>query len=158
MQQIFRLLIFLNQPNMFRATYSPILRSTFWLYIQLLVQCTAFAADRCHGWHKVSSQPWHRSAEEAVNCTKSCTYSQKLLLRMGEFVTRNMLGLKKINKRKSCCILLVVYIYNIWVHLSMFNWYRILLYVFSLRRTLTIKGNSDILVVSFIFGFHIYIY
>ena len=40
MQQLFRLLIFLNQPCMFRATNSPILRSTFWLYIQLLVQCT----------------------------------------------------------------------------------------------------------------------
>ena len=39
----FRLLIFLNLLNqlyMFRATNSPILRSTFWLYIQLLVQCT----------------------------------------------------------------------------------------------------------------------
>ena len=31
MQQLFRLLIFLN---------SPILRSTFWLYLQFLVQCT----------------------------------------------------------------------------------------------------------------------
>ena len=30
---------------------------------------------------------------------------------MGEFVARNMLGwFKKINKQKSCCILLVVYI------------------------------------------------
>ena len=30
---------------------------------------------------------------------------------MGEIVARNMLGwFKKINKRKSCCILLVVYI------------------------------------------------
>ena len=37
-------------------------------------------------------------------------YSQNVLLRMGEFVARNMLGsFKKINKRKSCCILLVVY-------------------------------------------------
>ena len=35
---------------MFRATNSPILRSTFWLYIQLLVQCTDTAADLCHGW------------------------------------------------------------------------------------------------------------
>ena len=40
LQQLFRLLIFLNQPYMFRATNSPILRSTFWLYIELLVQCT----------------------------------------------------------------------------------------------------------------------
>jgi len=50
MQQLFRLLIFLIQPNMFRATNSPILRSTFWLYVQLLVQCTDTAADRCHGY------------------------------------------------------------------------------------------------------------
>ena len=48
MQQLFRLLIFKNKPYMFRATNSPILRSTFWLYIQLLVQCTDTAADRCH--------------------------------------------------------------------------------------------------------------
>ena len=33
MQQLFRLLIFLNQRYMFRATHSPILRSTFLLYI-----------------------------------------------------------------------------------------------------------------------------
>jgi len=46
MQQLFRLLIFLYQPYMFRATNSPILRSTFWLYIQLLVQFTDTAADR----------------------------------------------------------------------------------------------------------------
>ena len=31
---------------MFRATNSPILRSSFWLYIQFLVQCTDTAADR----------------------------------------------------------------------------------------------------------------
>jgi len=43
----FRLLIFLNQFCMFRATNSPILRSTFWLYIQPLVQCTDIAAGRC---------------------------------------------------------------------------------------------------------------
>jgi len=47
MQQLFRLLIFLIQPYMFRATNSPIPRSTFWLYIQPLVQCTDSAADWC---------------------------------------------------------------------------------------------------------------
>ena len=45
MQQLFRLLIFLIQPYMFRATNSPILRSTLWLYIHLLVQCTDTAAN-----------------------------------------------------------------------------------------------------------------
>ena len=42
-------LIFLIQPYMFRAKNSPILRSTF-DYIQLLLQCSDTAADRCHGW------------------------------------------------------------------------------------------------------------
>ena len=53
-QQLFRLLIFLIQPYMFRATNSPIFRSTFWLYIQLLLQCTDTAAGRCHGWDGMS--------------------------------------------------------------------------------------------------------
>ena len=53
MQQLCRLLIVLIQPYMFRATNSPILRITFWLYIQLLVQCTDTAADRCNGARKM---------------------------------------------------------------------------------------------------------
>jgi len=32
----------------------------------------------------------HRSAAVSVHCTKSCIYSQKVLLRMGEFFARNM--------------------------------------------------------------------
>ena len=32
----------------------------------------------------------HLSAAVSVHCTKSCIYSQKVLLRMGEFVARNM--------------------------------------------------------------------
>ena len=67
MQQLFRLVIFLNQPYMFRTKNSPILRSTFWLYIHLLVQCTDTAADRCHTVAPVVS----------VRCPKSCIYSQK---------------------------------------------------------------------------------
>jgi len=74
MQKLFRLLIFLNQPYMFRETNSPILRNTFWLYIQLLVQCNAYAADRCLGWDGTPMEfhPRQRSAAEAVYCTKSC--------------------------------------------------------------------------------------
>ena len=34
---------------------------------------TVYTADRT-----VPSQLWHRSAAEAVNCTKSCIYSQKV--------------------------------------------------------------------------------
>jgi hypothetical protein len=113
MQQLFHLLIFLIQPYMFWATNSPILRSTFWLFIQLLVQCTDTADDRCDSWYRtdVPSQPWHRSAAVSVHCTESCIYSKKVLLWMSKFVARNMQGwIKKINKWKSCCILLVVYI------------------------------------------------
>ena len=59
----------------------------------------------------------HRSATVSVRCTKSCIYSQKAHLRTGESVARNMLGwFKKINKRKSCCILLVVYIGVLTMH------------------------------------------
>ena len=55
----------------------------------------------------VPTQPWHRSAAEAVLCTESCIYSQRVLLRIGEFVARNMLGwFKRIDKWKDCCILL----------------------------------------------------
>ena len=35
---------------MFRVTNSSILRSTFWLYIQLFDCIYSVAADRCHGW------------------------------------------------------------------------------------------------------------
>jgi len=42
---------------MFRATNSPIFRSTFWLYIQLLVQCTDIAADRWQVWDVFYSSP-----------------------------------------------------------------------------------------------------
>jgi hypothetical protein len=112
--KIFRLLIFLSQPYVFRATNSPILRSTSWLYIQLLVQCTDTAADRCHGWDGTEfhlNRDWHQSATVSVCCTKSCIYIQTVLLRMDEFVARNTWGwFKKINKRKSCYTLLVTYI------------------------------------------------
>ena len=57
-------------------------------------------ADRWQGWDGVPSQPCHRSAAMSVHCTKSCTYSQKVLPRMGEFVARNMQSwFEKINKR-----------------------------------------------------------
>jgi hypothetical protein len=37
-------------------------------------------------WKSVPSQPWHQSAAVLVHCNKSCTYSRKALLRVGEFV------------------------------------------------------------------------
>ena len=33
---------------------------------------------------------WCRPAAVSVRCTKSCIYSQKVIVRMGEFVARNM--------------------------------------------------------------------
>jgi len=39
---------------------------------------------------KVPSQSCHQSAAISVHCTKSCIYSQKMLLRMGEFVAQNI--------------------------------------------------------------------
>ena len=62
----------------------------------------------------------HWSAAVSVHCTKSCIHSQNELLRMGEFVARNMYGcFEKINKRlikKNVCILLVVYIIVLVTH------------------------------------------
>ena len=77
MQQRFRLLIFLIQPYMFRATNSPILRSSFFYCIYSFWYNAPTVAGRCHGRNGVPSQPWHRSAAESVYCTKSCIYSKK---------------------------------------------------------------------------------
>ena len=75
-------------------------------------------------------QPWHRSAAEAVHCTKSCIYSQKVLLRMGEFIARNILcWFKNINKRKSCCIL-VVYIVVLTLHGHTIIEFNIMLHIY----------------------------
>jgi len=93
---IFRLLIFLNQPYMFRATNSPILRSTFWLYIHLSVQCTDTAADR------------HQRrcfVPKAVNTVKKCSWG---CANLSPEICR------AINKRKGCWILLVAYIVVQW--------------------------------------------
>jgi len=67
------LLIYLNLLYMFRVTNSPIFRSTFWLYIQLLVQCTDIAADRWQGWDGIAvpSQPcW---LLHLVGCLHRCS-------------------------------------------------------------------------------------
>ena len=58
--------IFLNQPNTFRETNSPILRSTFdciysFWYSALTLLPTGATVEM-----EVPSQPWHRSAAEAV--------------------------------------------------------------------------------------------
>jgi len=55
----------LNQLYMFRATNSPIFRSMFWLYIQLLVQCT----DIAEGW-----QQYRCIVPKAVYTVKKCSW------------------------------------------------------------------------------------
>ena len=85
MQQLFRLLIFLIQPYMFRATNSLILRSTFWLHVQLLVQCTDIAADRRRGWDGTSG--WANLSPETCRAE-----------------------LKRLINEKVVCILLAIYI------------------------------------------------
>jgi len=60
---------------MFRAMYSPIIRSTL-LYLQYLVVFTQVAA----GWQPAAT--W-------MNTTRYCKYS-KVLLMMGEYIARNM--------------------------------------------------------------------
>jgi len=80
MQKIYNLLILLIQPYKFRATNSPILRSAFWLYIQLLIQCTDTAADRYH----VST------GRQLCRCIipKAVYRVKKVLLRLSEFLAR----------------------------------------------------------------------
>jgi len=60
---------------MFRAMFSPIIRST-WLYLQYLLVFTQVTA----GW---------QSAATWVNTTRYCKYSQVLLM-MGENMAWNM--------------------------------------------------------------------
>jgi len=50
-----------------------------------ILQLYTFAGQR-----SCPSQTYHRSAAISVHCTNSCTYSQKGLLKMGEFVARNV--------------------------------------------------------------------
>ena len=68
----FRSLIFLNQPYMLRATDSPILRRTFWLYIQFLVQRTDTAADRFHD--DTGRQQCRCVVPKAVYTVKKCSW------------------------------------------------------------------------------------
>ena len=89
---------------MFRATNSPILRSTFWLYIELLVQCTDTAADRCHG-SDAGRQQCRCIVPKAVYTVKKCSWGWANLS-----PETCRAELKKINKRKSFGILLVIYI------------------------------------------------
>ena len=83
--------LFLNQPNMFRATNSPILRSTFvdctysfWYNAPLLLPNGAMV--EFHLKCGTGRQQKRCIVPKAVHTAK------KLLLRMGEFIARNTLG------------------------------------------------------------------
>ena len=100
-QQDATILAYLFIPNhlcMFRAMYSPVIRST-WLYLQLLVFSIDIAACWCHGWDgtSVPSHPWRQPSAISVDNTRSCKYSQVLLM-MGEDIARNMQSWWGINK------------------------------------------------------------
>ena len=92
----FRLLIFLNQLYMFRATNSPIFRSTFWLYIQLLVQCTDIAVT--------GRQQYRCIVPKAVCRVKKCFWGWASL--SPETCRADL----KRPMNEICCILLVAYI------------------------------------------------
>ena len=108
----FRLLIFLNQLYMFWATISPILMSTFGLYIQLLVQCTDIAADRWQGWDGTRSHLNLVTGRQQCRCivpkdvytVKKCSWGWASL---SPEICRADLN-RSING--ICCILLVAYI------------------------------------------------
>ena len=97
------------------TTNSPILRSTFWLYIQLLVQCTDTAADRCYSWDGTASRSI--STVAPVSSSVGALY-QKLHMKSKIAPEDRRIcrpksctaDLKRLIERKSCCILLVAYI------------------------------------------------
>ena len=100
MQQHLRLIkLFLIQPYMFRATNSPIFRST------LLTVYTAFGTV-------------YRHCCRPVNCTKRCIYSQKNAPEDERICRPKNVGLnlKILIKRRNCCNLFVVYIVVLVMH------------------------------------------
>ena len=94
-----------SQLYVFRAMFSPIIRST-WLYLQYLLVFTQVAAGWCLGWvetelswlwgvytphnqhSSVSTHLRHQPAATWVNTTICCKYSLVLMM-MGENIARN---------------------------------------------------------------------
>ena len=71
----------------------------FWLYIQILVQCTDIAADR-----------W------PVHCTKICIYSQKCSWGWAILSPETCVADLKRSINGNCCILLIAYIVILMIH------------------------------------------
>ena len=99
------LLVFLNQLYMFRATNSPTFRSTFWLYIQFLVQRTDIAAGR---------QQYRRVVPKTVYRVKKCSWRWASL--SPETCTADLKIPIKRSINGICCILLVAYVFVLMMH------------------------------------------
>ena len=120
MQQLFRLLIFFNQSYMFRATISPILRSTlfdciysFW-YNALTLMPTGATVEMERQFH-LNRGTGRRQCQCIV--PKAVYTVKKSAPEDGRNCRPKHVGLiKKINKGKSCCIWLVNYIVVLVVH------------------------------------------
>jgi hypothetical protein len=108
----FRLLIFLNQPNMFLAKNSPIVRSnfdcihSFWYNASTLLPTGNIFQMEI----PVPSQPCHRSAVVSVRCTKGCVYSQNCSWWWANLSPETCSADLKRSINRICCILLVPYI------------------------------------------------
>ena len=59
-------------------------------FLDLFISTDALHLSGCYSAHHQEHITLWWSAAVSVHCTKSCIYSQKVLLRMGEFVARNM--------------------------------------------------------------------
>ena len=70
----------------------------FWLYIELLVQCTDTAADRCHCW---DGTDFHLNRGCIV--PQAVTHSI-VFLKMGEIIARNMSSWLELLINRYCCI------------------------------------------------------
>ena len=78
MQQLFRLLIFLIQHYMFRATNSPILTSTFWLY-------RAYTVKKCSSvWTNFSPETCRAELKRLIyeRVVASCWYLHRCTIMM----------------------------------------------------------------------------
>ena len=113
----FRLLIFLIQLYMFRATNPPIPRSTFWLYIQLLVQCSDIAADRWQGWDGTQVHLNLVTGRQQYRCTvpKAVYTVKKCYWRWASLSPETCRAELKRSINGICCILLVAYIVRLHV-------------------------------------------
>jgi len=101
---------------------------------------TVYTAQKCSwGWASLLPETCRADLKRSpaaisVHCTKSPLYTQKVLLRMGEFVAHNMYSwFKKINKRNllhlvgclrrtSTCFGRIIRRYTVWILIVLFWW------------------------------------